>query len=61
MTRDVPTGRVTTTGAHLSKQGLFWPPGWAKLGPLWWTEPMAKVLGIEVSLESSGFTLATIR
>lgn len=56
-TWDVLPGRVTATGAHLSEQVLVWPPGWAELGTLWWNEPAAKVLGIEVSLEPSGDTL----
>lgn len=57
MTWDVLADRVTAPGVHLTEQGLLWPPGWAELRPLWWTEPMAKVLGVEVSLESVGYIL----
>lgn len=57
VTWDVLPCRLMATGAHVSEQVLVWPPGWAELGPLWWTEPVAKVLGIGVSLESSVDTL----
>lgn len=57
VTWDVLPCRLMAMGAHVSEQVLVWPPGWAELGPLWWTEAVAKVLVIGVSLESSVDTL----